>query len=156
MRQARDQCQAEDIAASGFCTASPAKAGKLSDSTLIGGWLIQSTHFVAKKFSPPVPPQRTKHEHEAADMKRNPLQEQKISIKLRRIAGRDPSHFSDQTSRGILVMQYLEGRNGKEIALPLGISEEARENEPRERWQIFGAHLGCAAWPFRRKRSPPD
>jgi RNA polymerase sigma factor (sigma-70 family) len=122
LRHMRDQHRAEDVTQAVFVLLAR-KAGSLSDGVLLGGWLVNAARLVANQLLRSEQ-RRAKYERQAAAMR---SEEDAGRAETRHIGEVLDTALSrlGQTSRGVLVMQYLEGRSGREIAEALDITEEA-------------------------------
>jgi RNA polymerase sigma factor (sigma-70 family) len=122
MRQLHDQHQAEDVTQAVFILLAK-RANRLADGLLVGGWLVNATRLISKSFLRSER-RRSKYEQEAVAMRERSQSSQSQHNRISTLMDEVLSRL-DQTSRGLLTMQYLEGQSGKEIAAALGISEDA-------------------------------
>lgn len=124
LRQVRDPSQAEDVTQAVFVLLAR-KAGSLGRNVLVGGWLLNATRLVAREVLR-AEGRRASHERRAAAMKPeststvDPLE----TSELHRLLD-DAMGALSERSRGVLVMQYLEGRSTQELAQVLGLNQNA-------------------------------
>lgn len=120
-RQVRDDALAADVAQAVFLLLAR-KAGSLGRRGLLLGWLFQTTRFVAARALR-ADARRQRREQEAASMQElhtpDPRWDQlapEVDEALSRLGAAD---------RNALLLRFGEGRNHREVANALGLTEEA-------------------------------
>jgi RNA polymerase sigma factor (sigma-70 family) len=122
MRQVGDQHRAEEVTQAVFVLLAK-KAGTLGDRSLVGGWLVNAARLVCKSLLRSER-RRAHYERQAAAMRCEAQLDQAKQVQINTMIDEAMSKL-DQTSRGLLVMQFMQGYSGREIAAVVGMSEDA-------------------------------
>jgi RNA polymerase sigma factor (sigma-70 family) len=139
-RMVRDAHLAEDVAQRVFTTLAQ-KAGKLAASTVLGGWLYNTTRNVAMHTVRTE--QRRREREQAALAMQTPEPGDDMSRILEQL---EPAMAElDEAERSALVLRFLEDRSLQEVGQELGITEDAarmRVNRALERLRGVFVHRG--------------
>jgi RNA polymerase sigma factor (sigma-70 family) len=143
-RQMRDAHQAEDVTQAVFILLTQ-KASTIRRP--LAGWLLLSTHYCCKNAIRTIR-RRKLHEQQAADMKSEIL------------ADNDDPQWNDikdsvdsalvrlkRNDRDAIALRYLRGMNLREVAIALGIGEDAARKRVERGMQRLRDLLGATAAP---------
>lgn len=136
LRQAGDARDAEEITQAVFLILAR-KAGRLPAATILSGWLLRTTHFVAlnarrkqgrRPQTEPVDPDRHATETDAAWHALLPLLD-------------DALVTLNESNRNAISLRFFEGRSFKEIAGIMGLSEDAAQKRVSRALDLLRANL---------------
>lgn len=123
LRQMRDAHQAEDVTQAVF-TSFARCAGRIGPKTLISGWLLTATRYIASNARKSA---ARRHFHESKAAWEKPVMENTADPLWEELSPHLDEALGElrPANRDALVLRYFEGKSVRETALALGISEDA-------------------------------
>jgi uncharacterized protein (TIGR03435 family) len=124
MRQARDPHLAQEITQAVFIILSR-KAGTLSDTTILPGWLYRTTHYVAANLRK-TETHRREREQEAYMETIAHAEPDSTWEQLAPVLDEAMAHLRDQ-DRDAIVLRFFENKSLREVGATMGIAERAAQ-----------------------------